>query len=309
MYDDPPGPEDDPPLDDLDAGLRDRLRRASGAAGGLTHAELVELADALDRQRRQVAAALADLRRREEEAARVRAALEQTSREAAQALDERDARLSALAAELAAERERLDARARELDAAQAAVVQRRGEPQAATGTIETVLGDLRQRLERVESALELRERLERVETAIVERVRTVREQAPSQLEERLARLEELVGELARLVRRPREEAPSPGAAESTPVRRPDSTPEPEPAPMVPPAPADGYVLFVATSSGYELLERDGAAPTLGEQVELAELDGAPATLTALRISPLPGDERPCLVCIVDGRRAPQSDED
>jgi hypothetical protein len=79
--------------------------------------------------------------------------------------------------------------------------------------------------------------------------------------------------------------------------------------MVPPAPADGYVLFVATSSGYELLERDGAAPTLGEQVELAELDGAPATLTALRISPLPGDERPCLVCIVDGRRAPQSDED
>jgi len=61
VHDDPPGPEDDAPLADLDAGLRDRLRRASGAAGGLTHGELVELADALDRQRRQVAEALAGL--------------------------------------------------------------------------------------------------------------------------------------------------------------------------------------------------------------------------------------------------------
>jgi hypothetical protein len=302
VHDDLPGPEDDPPLDDLDAGLRDRLRRARGAAGGLTHAELVELADALDRQRRQVAGALADLRRREEEAARMRAALEQTSREAAHALDERDARLTSLAAELAAERERLDARARELDAAQQAVAQRRVEPVEQPGTIESVLGDLRQRLERVEAVLELRERLERVETAIAERVRTVREQAPSQLEERLARLEELVGELARLVRRPHEEAPAP-EPEPDPVEPVGEAPAPDPQPA-PSAPAAGYVLFVATSSGYRMLEREGAPPRVGEHLEL---DGTDASVTASRSSPLPRDERPCLVCLVDERRTRRSE--
>lgn len=291
MHDDPAGPEEDPPLDDLDAGLRERLRRARGAAGGLTHAELVELADALDRQRRQVAGALADLRRREEEAARVRAALEQTSREAAQALDERDARLTSLAAELAAERERLDARARELEAAQRAVAQRRVEPVERPGTLESVLGDLRQRLERVEAVFELRERLERVETAIAERVRTVREQAPSQLEERLARLEELVGELARLVRRPHEEVSEP-LPEAEPVVRVVEAPAPA-------SPAAGYVLFVATNSGYRMLEREGAPPRVGEHLDL---DGADAAVTASRSSPLPRDERPCLVCLVDERR-------
>jgi hypothetical protein len=307
VHDDLPGPEDEPPLDDLDAGLRDRLRRARGAAGGLTHAELVELAEALDRQRRQVAGALADLRRREEEAARMGAALEQTSREAAHALDERDARLTSLAAELAAERERLDARARELDAAQQAVVQRRVKPVEQSGTIESVLGDLRQRLERVEAVLELRERLERVETAIAERVRTVREQAPSQLEERLARLEELVGELARLVRRPHEEAPAP-EPEPDPVEPVGEAPAPDPQPEpVSSAPAAGYVLFVATSSGYRMLEREGAPPRVGEHLEL---DGTDAAVTALRSSPLPRDERPCLVCLVDEGRArrPESRE-
>jgi hypothetical protein len=302
VHDDLPGPEDDPPLDDLDAGLRDRLRRARGAAGGLTHAELIELADALDRQRRQVAGGLADLRRREEEATRMRAVLEQTSREAAQALDERDARLTSLGAELAAERERLDSQARELDAAQQKVAQRhrRVEPVEQPGTIESILGDLRQRLERVEAVLELRERLERVETAIAERVRTVREQAPSQLEERLARLEELVGELARLVRRTHDEAPA-SETELQPVEPVGETPAPGPPPdPVPSAPATGYVVFVATSSGYRMFEREGAPPRLGERLEL---DGAEAAVTASRSSPLPGDERLCLVCLVDERPA------
>jgi len=313
VHDDPPGPDDDPPLTDLDAGLRDRLRRASGAAGGLTHAELVELADALDRQRRQVAEALTDLRRREGEATRVRAALEQTSREAAQALDERDARLSALAAELAAERARIDARARELDAAEDAVTRRQAEaPSPApareepSGAIDAMFSDLRQRLERVEAALELRERLERVEAAILERMRTVREQAPGQLEERLSRLEELVGEVARLVRRPHDDAPAPVAVESAPVE-PAPPPEPEPArdPPIAPAPATAHVLFVATSAGYRVFEREGPPPSLGERLELAELDGMQATVTAPRSSPLPGDSRPCVACMVGGSRALQ----
>src|SRR5205085_1172446 len=79
--------------------------------------------------------------------------------------------------------------------------------------IDSMFADLRQRLERIEAVLELRERLERVEVAIVERMRTVREQAPSHLEERLSRLEELAGELAHLVRRPHEEAPAPAPVE------------------------------------------------------------------------------------------------
>jgi NTP pyrophosphatase (non-canonical NTP hydrolase) len=294
-----PDPEDDAPLADLDARLRERLRRASGSTGGLTHAELIELADALDRQRRQVAAALADLRRRELEATQIREALEQTSREATKALDERDARLSALAAELAGERERLDARAQDLDAAERALTQRRAEPVepaprgGSPSGVEGVFADLRERLERVEVLLELRDRLERVEAAIVDRIRTVREQAPLQIEERLSRLEELVAELARVVRRPGTETPTP---ESVDVPRDDprldavldagSGPLPESA-----DPAVGHVIFLATSSGYQLFECEGAAPRIGEQIEL---DGLPAMVEARRSSPLPADPRPCL---------------
>jgi hypothetical protein len=177
-----------------------------------------------------------------------------------------------------------------LDAAQQAVTERPVEPAEKPGTIESLLGDLRQRLERVEAVLDLRERLERVETAIAERVQTVREQAPSQLEERLARLEGLVGELARLVRRPHEEPSEPETVELVAVA---------PAPA---SPGAGYVLFVATSSGYRMLEREGAPPRVGEHLEL---DGADAVVTASRCSPLPGDERLCLVCLVEerGRRA------
>ncbi|MFL5926915.1 MAG: hypothetical protein ACJ77E_08280 [Gaiellaceae bacterium] len=304
--------DDDPPLDDLDARLRERLRRASGAAGGPTRAELVELADALDRQRRQVAEALADLRRREEEAARVRTALERTSREAMRALDEREDRLATLAAELAAERERLDARMFQLDTAEEAVAPRPAEAPSSpsrepVGAADSMFAELRQRLERIEASLELRERLDRVEAAIAERVRTVREQAPAQLEERLTRLEELVSDVARLGRRPPADMPAPAVVESAAVETPPA-PEPSKEPLVPtrePAPVTvtAHVLFVGTSSGYRLLEREGAPPQVGERVELAEFDGAHATVIAPRRSPFPGDSRLCLVCAVDGRPA------
>src|SRR4051812_44112525 len=288
--------DDDPPLDDLDARLRERLRRASGAAGGPTHAELVELADALDRQRRQVAEALADLRRREEEAARVRTALERTSREAMRALDEREDRLATLAAELAAERERLDARMLELDTAEEAVAPRPAEAPSSprrepVGAADSMFAELRQRLERIEASLELRERLDRVEAAIAERVRTVREQAPAQVEERLTRLEELVAELARLVRRTPAEAQAPRVVERAAAGMPPA-PEPSTEPAVPaPGPAAAHILFVATAAGYRVFERDGPPPSLGERLELAELEGAKATVAARRTSPLPGDSR------------------
>ena len=332
MDDDRSEPENDPPLADLDAGLRERLRRGGGDRGALTHAELLELADALNRQRHDIAEALTDLRRREAEAARVRTALEETSRSAEAALDERDARLSAAAAELEAERARLEGRALELGAAEDQLARRVAEraaaapaapapePEAPRG-LESVLADLRERMERVEAALELRERLDRVEAAIAGRVRAVREHAPVQIEERLARLEELVGELAAVVRAPleavrtREASAQPPPVEAVRTREASAQPPPredvaeEPLPPVedpvetpePALPAQapaGHVLFVSDPTGYRLVEREGAAPAAGELLTLHELGGVEAVASGPRSSPFPGDRRPCLACTV-----------
>jgi len=327
--DDRSEPENDPPLADLDAGLRDRLRRGGGDRGALTHAELLELAEALNRQRHDIAEALTDLRRREAEAARVRTALEATSRSAEAALDERDARLSAAAAELDAERARLEGRARDLGAAEDQLARRvaeravtapatpapepEPEPEGPRG-LESVLADLRERMERVEAALELRERLDRVEAAITDRVRAAREHAPVQIEERLARLEKLVGELAALVRAPLEAVRTRDAPAQRPPRE-DVAEEPLPPvedPVEAPEPAlaakapAGHVLFVSDPTGYRLVEREGAAPAAGELLTLHELGGVEAVATGPRSSPFPGDGRPCLACTVVDER-PRSD--
>ena len=55
-------------------------------------------------------------------------------------------------------------------------------------------------------------------------------------------------------------------------------------------PGDAYLLFVWKPSGYELRERDGEPPGLGEVVE--EQDGR-LRVTKLAPSPLPGDDRRC----------------
>ncbi|HXV57998.1 MAG TPA: hypothetical protein VD704_09030 [Gaiellaceae bacterium] len=52
-----------------------------------------------------------------------------------------------------------------------------------------------------------------------------------------------------------------------------------------------HLLFVTKPSGYELVERDGEAPTAGAEVELEE--GKRFTVTRLGPSPLPLDERAC----------------
>ena len=44
------------------------------------------------------------------------------------------------------------------------------------------------------------------------------------------------------------------------------------------------------TSGYELAERDGAAPALGSEVEEGDRR---FLVTKVGASPLPGDERPC----------------
>ena len=54
--------------------------------------------------------------------------------------------------------------------------------------------------------------------------------------------------------------------------------------------AETYLLFVWKSTGYELRERDGELPAVGDELE--EEDGT-MRVTKLAPSPLPGDSRRC----------------
>jgi hypothetical protein len=51
-----------------------------------------------------------------------------------------------------------------------------------------------------------------------------------------------------------------------------------------------YLLFVWTSRGYELREREGELPQVGAEVEE---DGTSLRVTKIAPSPLPGDDRQC----------------
>ncbi len=51
-----------------------------------------------------------------------------------------------------------------------------------------------------------------------------------------------------------------------------------------------YLLFVWKPSGYELRERDGDLPLVGEEIEE---DSVRLTVTKVAPSPLPGDDRRC----------------
>jgi hypothetical protein len=54
--------------------------------------------------------------------------------------------------------------------------------------------------------------------------------------------------------------------------------------------ADGHLLFVWKTSGYELREQDGDAPAVGAEVEQ---DGQVLVVTKVALSPLPADSRLC----------------
>ena len=54
--------------------------------------------------------------------------------------------------------------------------------------------------------------------------------------------------------------------------------------------ADGHLLCVWKTSGYELREQDGDAPAVGSEVET---DGQTLLVTKVGPSPLPGDTRQC----------------
>jgi hypothetical protein len=54
--------------------------------------------------------------------------------------------------------------------------------------------------------------------------------------------------------------------------------------------ADGHLLFVWKTTGYELSERDGDVPAVGSEVET---DGKTLLVTKVGPSPLPRDKRLC----------------
>jgi hypothetical protein len=53
----------------------------------------------------------------------------------------------------------------------------------------------------------------------------------------------------------------------------------------------GYLLFVGKPQGYELHERDGEPPAIGETLELDE--GGTFFVSRVGPSPRPQDSRPC----------------
>jgi len=54
--------------------------------------------------------------------------------------------------------------------------------------------------------------------------------------------------------------------------------------------AEGHLLFVWKTSGYELLEEPGDVPEVGAEIEQ---DGRRLRVTKVAASPLPGDRRAC----------------
>ena len=58
--------------------------------------------------------------------------------------------------------------------------------------------------------------------------------------------------------------------------------------------ADGYLLFVQKPSGYELAERQGEPPAVGEQLEH---DDRRLEVVKVGASPLPGDQRRCVYSV------------
>lgn len=54
--------------------------------------------------------------------------------------------------------------------------------------------------------------------------------------------------------------------------------------------AEGHLIFVWKTSGYELQERDGDVPAVGAEVQEG---GETLRVTKIAPSPLPGDRRVC----------------
>lgn len=98
-------------------------------------------------------------------------------------------------------------------------------------------------------------------------------------------------------------APSTAPRQAEQRRDPQRQPQPEPRPALP-APStdgDGWLAFVPSPHGYELLGRDGSLPPPGEELDL---NGTRYRVLRHAPSPLPGDGRRVAVIEMEEPPAP-----
>lgn len=273
---------------------------------------LREAGQALDERDSRLAALAAEL---EEERTRL---VERSSR-----IDEAEQELARQVEEVESavgDLERVRGRAVDVEAVVAAGEENLSQGRAGLAEGLRLLDERTHRVEAMERTLQEVERgfaaaegrLDEIETRAREAVAAVRDVGG--VEERLGAIERAVGALRERLRRldgraaqeqpPSAPAPVPDdrlarAAElALALLRTLGVPVHGDAPAEQPAPAaDGHVLFVQTTAGYRLVEREGAPPAQGERLALEELGGLEAEAIAGRASPLPGDRRPCLACV------------
>lgn len=215
----------------------------------------------LEERTERLVATVSDLERREERARELQAAVEAMLRDGSAELDARHAELTSLAAELT----RRDA---ELAAQVAELEQRRtelGAVELRRAALERREEALAQRVAEVERARD--ELAARIDAApSVEDVEAERTRAAVALEAARAELEARETVIAELERRLDETA-----AASPPHR------------------SDAHVAIVP-GGGYRLVERQGAPPEHGDEIEV---EGVLYRVTRVGASPLPGDDRRC----------------
>jgi hypothetical protein len=88
-----------------------------------------------------------------------------------------------------------------------------------------------------------------------------------------------------------ENEPSPHAEDERRIARQQDQPEPE-QDRGDRHTSEGHLLFISTSAGYSLVEREGPPPPLGGHVELPG-QAIPFVVLKLSHSPLPNDDRMC----------------
>jgi hypothetical protein len=88
-----------------------------------------------------------------------------------------------------------------------------------------------------------------------------------------------------------EHGPSPNADEAEPATREVDQPMSEPSGSEQHA-AERHLLFISTSGGYALVEREGPHPSVGHGIQLPE-QAVSFVVTKLGPSPLPNDPRIC----------------
>jgi len=109
----------------------------------------------------------------------------------------------------------------------------------------------------------------------------------SEIDALVANIDGLARQLAQLVERG---ARAPGLQAVTEVHpRVEEDPHPDPTPTR--STDQTYLLFLPHDEGYDLVERDGPAPVVGDSIEVG---GAAWVVTKVGPSPLPYDERTCV---------------